>query len=60
VEPPIAMSRCVVLLLLCAVLASSGCTIENAMRGLLGGRNSDEVYLNRVNPRNTVSFAPDP
>ena len=53
------MSRFVALLLLCAALASSGCTIENAMRGLFGGRNSDEVYLNRVNPRNTVSFAPD-
>jgi hypothetical protein len=40
-------------------LAMSGCTIQDVFRATLGGRNSDEAYLNRVNPRNNAPFAPE-
>lgn len=44
-------------LAVCALF--SGCTIQDMLRATLGGRDSNEAYLNKVNPKNQVSFAPD-
>lgn len=41
-------------LAVCLLLA--GCTIQDALRATLGGRDSNEAHLNRINPKNQVSF----
>lgn len=53
------MSRSLKLMAVALCLAMSGCTIQDVFRATLGGRNSDEAYLNRVNPRNNAPFAPE-
>jgi len=41
---------------LVACLLLAGCTIQDALRATLGGRDSNEAQLNRINPKNQVSF----
>jgi hypothetical protein len=41
---------------LAVCLLLTGCTIQDALRATLGGRDSNEAQLNRINPKNQVSF----
>jgi hypothetical protein len=40
-------------------LAVVGCTIQDVFRSTLGGVNSDQASLNKVNPMNDQSFPQD-
>ncbi len=42
--------------LLCACVLLAGCTIQDVLRATLGGRDSNEAALNRINQKNSVSF----
>jgi hypothetical protein len=37
----------------------SGCTIQDVFRSTLGGVNSDQASLNKVNPMNDQSYPQD-
>lgn len=50
----------VALALLAVCLLVAGCTIQDALRATLGGRDSNEAHLNRINPKNQVSFPIEP
>jgi len=39
-----------------AVLLAGGCTIQDVFRTTLGGVNSDQATLNKVNPSNEHSY----
>jgi hypothetical protein len=41
------------------VLSSGGCTIQDVFRATLGGVNSDQAALNKVNPANEYSYPHD-
>jgi hypothetical protein len=40
-------------------LAAAGCTIQDVFRSTLGGVNSDQASLNKINPSNDTSFPQD-
>jgi hypothetical protein len=41
------------------VLLAGGCTIQDVFRTTLGGVNSDQASLNKVNPSNEYSYPQD-
>ena len=41
------------------VLSSGGCTIQDVFRTTMGGVNSDQASLNKVNPSNEYSYPQD-
>jgi len=53
------MHRLILSLLLGAMflLAAQGCAADKFLSGALGGRNSDEAALRKINPHNL--FTPD-
>jgi hypothetical protein len=42
-----------------AMALSSGCTIQDVFRSTLGGVDSDQASLNKVNPSNEFSYPQD-